>query len=91
MGNRGTDQVIGLGKSWHGLQSPGLGWDSVVCIHLNYSIMVRTEITWWRIWWCGLELSSLTHVPDKLSFKHGNSPTGCIQCKEFPSIIRPQW
>jgi len=59
MGNRSTDEVIGRGKSWHGMQSPGLGCDGVVCIHLNYSIMVRTEITWCRIWLCVLELSSL--------------------------------
>jgi len=35
MGNRGEDEVIGLGKSWHGLQSPLLGCYGVVCIHLN--------------------------------------------------------
>jgi len=49
MGYRGADVVIGLGKSWHGLQSRLLGCDGVVCIHLNYCIMVRTEITWFRI------------------------------------------
>ena len=90
MGNRGVDEVIGLGISWHGLQSPGLGWDGVVCIHPNYSIMVKNEITWFRIWLCGLELSSLKHDPGTVSCKHGNAPTGCIKRNEFPSIIRPQ-
>jgi len=90
MGNRSTDEVIGRGKKWHGLQSPGLGCDGFVCIHLNYSIMARPEITWCRIWLCVLALSSLKHGPDKVSCKHGNSPTGCIQRNEFPSTIRPQ-
>jgi len=49
MGNKGADEVMGLGKSWHVLRSPGLGCDGVVCMHLNYSIMVRPEITRFRI------------------------------------------
>jgi hypothetical protein len=90
MGNRGADEVIRLGKSWHVLQSPGLGCDGVVCIHPNYSITARTEITWFRIRLCGLELSSLKHNPGTVFCKHGNAPTGCIKHNEFPSIIRLQ-
>jgi hypothetical protein len=48
MGNIGAGEVIVLGISWHGLQSPGLGCDGVY-IHLNYCIMVRNEIMWFRI------------------------------------------
>jgi hypothetical protein len=49
MGNNRADEVIGLGKSCQVLQSPGLGCDGVVCRHLNYSVMVRSEITRFRI------------------------------------------
>jgi hypothetical protein len=49
MENKGADGVIGLGKSCQVLQSPGLGCDGVVCMHLNYSVMVRPEITRFRI------------------------------------------
>jgi hypothetical protein len=90
MGNRGVYEVIGLGILWHGLQSPGLGCDGVVCIHPNDSIMLRTEITWFRIGLCGLELSSLKHGQGTVSYKQGNSPTCCIQRKEFRRIIRLQ-
>jgi hypothetical protein len=49
MENKGADEFIGLGKSSQVLQSPGLECDGVVCMHLNYSVMVRSEITRFRI------------------------------------------
>jgi hypothetical protein len=49
MENKGADKVIVLGKSCQVLQSPGLGCDVVVCMHLNYSVVVRSEITRFRI------------------------------------------
>jgi hypothetical protein len=49
MENIGADKVIWLGKLFQVLQSPGLGRDVVVCMHLNYSVMVRLEITRFRI------------------------------------------
>ena len=90
MGNRGADEVIGLGKSWHGLQSPGVGRDCVVCIHLNYNVMVRPEITLFIISLCGLGISSLKHGPGVVYCKHVNSPTGYIQYTEFRRIARIQ-
>jgi hypothetical protein len=49
MGNKGADKVMGLGKSCHWLQSPGLGCDGFVCMQLKYSVMIRSEITRFRI------------------------------------------
>jgi hypothetical protein len=49
MENKGADEFFWLGKSCQMLQSPGLGCDGVVCMHLNYSVMVRSEITRFRI------------------------------------------
>ena len=83
MENKGSDEFIWLGKSCHVLQSPGLGCDGVVCMHLNYSVMVRPEITRFRIWLCGLEVSSLKHDIGVVSCKYDNATTGCIQRKEF--------
>jgi len=90
MGNRGADEVIGHEKTRHALQSPGLGCDGVACIHLNYDIMVRPEITWFRISLCRLDLSSLQHDPGADSCKYGNVSTGCIKHSEFRRIIRRQ-
>jgi hypothetical protein len=69
--------------SWYWLQSPGLGCDGAVFLHLNYSSMVRPEITRVWIWSCGLELSSLEHDPGAVSCKRGNAPIGCTLRTEF--------
>jgi len=52
--------------------------------------MVRPEITRFRIWLCGLEVSSLKHDIGVVSCKHGSATTGCIQHTEFPSNVSTQ-
>jgi hypothetical protein len=88
MGNKGADEFIWLGKSYYVLQSPLLRCAVVVCMHRNYSVMVRSEITRFRILLCGLELSSLKHDTGVVSCNRDHAPTGCIQHIEFLGSVK---